>query len=286
MAIFLTTNGTSYEIENVIRTSNDVILIACPYFKISEVIFNRLLVADKKGVKISIVYGKNDLRKDIKEKLQKFENINLYYATNLHAKCYANEYSVILSSMNLYDFSEKNNWEMSVLFNKEDDSLIYHQILDEMNAIIETSEIKLGKRSQRIFPANPFEELKDYLNEKFDTDSFKLLKLDYEYSVVYVIENRELIDNVIITVNHRIAFELHLEEKIKKRIKEKLEVYDDKFYEENMHVDRVYYNFPDTIMVYKSLNLKKIWERYSFEEKYEYFYNKIKDYKARIEKNE
>ena len=43
----------------------------------------------------------------------------------LHAKCYFNEQNLVISSMNLYDFSEVNNWEMSILIDKDNDSEIY-----------------------------------------------------------------------------------------------------------------------------------------------------------------
>ena len=63
-------------------------------------------------MKISVVYGKNQLEPDTFKKLTELKNAKLYYLNNLDAKCYFNEKSMVITSLNLYDFSEQNNREM------------------------------------------------------------------------------------------------------------------------------------------------------------------------------
>src|SRR5665647_763422 len=46
---------------------------------------------------------------------QEFPNIEIRYEKRLHAKYYANENSAILTSMNLYNYSQDNNIEAGVL---------------------------------------------------------------------------------------------------------------------------------------------------------------------------
>lgn len=43
-----------------------------------------------------------------------FPNIEIKYNTRLHAKYYANESTALLSSMNLYDYSQNNNIEFGI----------------------------------------------------------------------------------------------------------------------------------------------------------------------------
>ena len=43
------------------------------------------------------------------------DHVHLYFSKNLHAKCYLNEKKMIITSMNLYEFSQVNNREMAFL---------------------------------------------------------------------------------------------------------------------------------------------------------------------------
>ena len=85
MAEFLTTQGTSYHLENIIRNANKWLVLLSPYLNITENFLVRLQDADKRKVKILIVYGKNKLKPEGKRKLQELENLSMYYCKNLHA---------------------------------------------------------------------------------------------------------------------------------------------------------------------------------------------------------
>lgn len=67
-----------------------------------------------------IVFGKNEkevsksLSKADFEYFKKFLNISIVYVPNLHAKYYGNETKGVITSINLYDFSFKNNIEFGV----------------------------------------------------------------------------------------------------------------------------------------------------------------------------
>ena len=70
---------------------------------------------------IILVFGKNenDASKSISLEdvsfLKQFPNIQIRYEKRLHAKYYANENAAILTSMNLYGYSQNNNIEAGVL---------------------------------------------------------------------------------------------------------------------------------------------------------------------------
>jgi hypothetical protein len=57
--------------------------------------------------------------------LKKLNNANIYALDNLHAKCYLNENTAIITSMNLYQHSQENNWEMGIKIEKSTDPVIY-----------------------------------------------------------------------------------------------------------------------------------------------------------------
>ena len=120
MATFLTTLDTSSQIEKVILQSQRRLTLVTPYLKLNRILLDRLREADQHGTEIRLVYGKTDLRQEELAKLRDLRRLKLYFLENLHAKCYANERHIIISSMNLYEFSEKNNREMSVLLSAED----------------------------------------------------------------------------------------------------------------------------------------------------------------------
>ncbi len=54
--------------------------------------------------------------------MQKLDFVRLSFCKNLHAKCYLNESECIISSLNLYEFSQINNNEMGILIRKYEDS--------------------------------------------------------------------------------------------------------------------------------------------------------------------
>ena len=64
MAKFLTTNGISYYIEEIIREAKSEIVLLSPYLKISTNLFDRLKDADRKSIKITLIYGKDELSYD------------------------------------------------------------------------------------------------------------------------------------------------------------------------------------------------------------------------------
>jgi hypothetical protein len=59
---------------------------------------------------------------------------------NLHAKCYINEVEAIITSMNLYEFSQMNNNEMGIHVTKVQDEELYNSIFTEVQRLLTISE--------------------------------------------------------------------------------------------------------------------------------------------------
>lgn len=152
MAEFLTTNGTSYHIENIIIGAEKKLVLVSPYLQISKTFYERLKDASKKNVEIKIIFGKDELKPNEKNSLAELKNLELLFFENLHAKCYFNEKEMVITSMNMYEFSEKNNREMGVFITKYNDKDIFDKAINETLSIIESSEvIQLAKTKRKLF---------------------------------------------------------------------------------------------------------------------------------------
>ncbi|MFA7446035.1 MAG: phospholipase D family protein [Flavobacteriaceae bacterium] len=142
MAEFLTTSGISYNIENIIVGAKKKLVLVSPYLKISKNFYERLKDVTHRDVIVKIIYGKDELKEDEKKQLLSLKNVELYFSQNLHAKCYFNETKMVITSMNMYEFSEKNNREMGVLIDRKEDEELFNKAVFETESIFRSSEKK------------------------------------------------------------------------------------------------------------------------------------------------
>ena len=140
MAKFLNTSGTTYHLEELIKKSSDRLILISPYLKLNERI--KELLEDKNRLKIDIriVYGKSDLQPEEINWLKNLTFIRTSFCKNLHAKCYMNENECIITSLNLYEFSQINNNEMGILIARDADNQLYSDAYEEAQRIIRISE--------------------------------------------------------------------------------------------------------------------------------------------------
>jgi hypothetical protein len=151
MAKFLTTRQTTSELEGIIINARNELVLISPYIKIADNLFPSLQQADRKNVSITIVYGKQELDNNVRKQLSQLEHLTLRFLEKLHAKCYYNETKMIISSLNLYDFSE-NNFEMGILLRAGDDDEAYANAKEHAESLIHTS---LDRKAENIFVREP-----------------------------------------------------------------------------------------------------------------------------------
>lgn len=140
MAKFLNTSATNYFLEELIKEAKDRLILISPFLKLNDRI--KELLSDKNRLKIDvrIVYGKSELQPAEMSWLQELTYIRTSYCKNLHAKCYLNESLCIITSLNLYEFSQVNNNEMGVLIQRSEDTDLYRDAYEEAQRIIRVSE--------------------------------------------------------------------------------------------------------------------------------------------------
>jgi phosphatidylserine/phosphatidylglycerophosphate/cardiolipin synthase-like enzyme len=140
MAKFLNTSATNYFLEELIKSAKDRLILISPFLRINQRI--RELLEDKNRLKIDVrvVYGKSELQPEEISWLRELTYVRTSFCQNLHAKCYLNEESCIITSLNLYEFSQVNNNEMGVLISRSNDPDLYRDAYEEAQRIIRTSE--------------------------------------------------------------------------------------------------------------------------------------------------
>lgn len=140
MAKFLNTSAVNYFLEELIKNAKDRLILISPFLKLNDRI--KELLADKNRLKIDvrIVYGKSELQPEEINWLKELTYIRTSFCKNLHAKCYLNEELCIVTSLNLYEFSQINNNEMGVLIRRADDMELYKDAYEEAQRIIRISD--------------------------------------------------------------------------------------------------------------------------------------------------
>ena len=140
MAKFLNTSATNYYLEELIKSSSERLILISPFLKLNDRIKELLEDKDRLKIDVRIVYGKSELQPEEVNWLKELSFVRTSFCKNLHAKCYMNEDSCIISSLNLYEFSQVNNNEMGVYISRDSDSEIYKDAYDEAQRIIRISD--------------------------------------------------------------------------------------------------------------------------------------------------
>lgn len=140
MAKFLNTSATNYFLEELIKDAKDRLILISPYLKLNDRV--RELLADKNRLKIDVrmVYGKSELQPAEISWLREQSYVRTSFCKNLHAKCYLNEELCIVTSLNLYEFSQVNNNEMGILIRRSEDAELYRDAYEEAQRIIRISD--------------------------------------------------------------------------------------------------------------------------------------------------
>lgn len=177
MAQFLNTTATSYFLEDMIKNARERLILISPFLRLNDRI--KELLEDKNRLKIDvrIVYGKNELQPSEIKWLQGLDYVRTSFCENLHAKCYLNEEICIITSLNLYEFSQVNNNEMGVLVDRVKDAQLYSDTYEEAQRIIRISdEVRLSvetlgapRKEQKTLQAQKVQKIAIQHNDHADT---------------------------------------------------------------------------------------------------------------------
>ena len=141
MVEFLTTEGVSDRLANIIGEANEFVWLVSPFINPSDRLKERIDDTQKSDVRVNLIYGKKQRQRGEEEWFTSRKWISTYYYEELHAKCYLNERNALLTSMNLVEYSEQNNREMGILIARKDEPKIYEQVLAETASIKDASRV-------------------------------------------------------------------------------------------------------------------------------------------------
>ena len=132
MAEFLNTEDVSSRLLRIINESEKEIWIISPYISVHDRIRNAIDYKIKNSsVKLHVIYRYEEKGHDVKDWLESMSQVKLSFCERLHAKCYFNEKEALLASMNLYEYSQNNNYEMGILVSREHEPHLYDNIIEE-----------------------------------------------------------------------------------------------------------------------------------------------------------
>ena len=140
MAKFLNTSATNYRLEELIKEAREYLYIISPFLRLNDRIKELLTDKDRMKIEVRIVYGKSELAPQEINWLSSLDFIRTSFCQNLHAKCYLSEREAIITSMNLYEFSQQNNNEMGVHMERGNDSYLYSDTYEEVQRLFRISE--------------------------------------------------------------------------------------------------------------------------------------------------
>jgi len=143
MANFVTTYNLFSLIQGIIQNAKQSLWLVSPFNQVSDIHLDYLKDAGQKGVKIVLTCLGKKIKKEEREKLESIDNLSLWDCSNLHAKLYFNEEVLVVTSLNLYEYSFGNrevgifvDWEDSL---NEDDMEIYSDAINEVKSILASS---------------------------------------------------------------------------------------------------------------------------------------------------
>lgn len=184
MSKYLDTQSISSELMNLIKEAREKIILVTYSLQVNPQIQERLKTKSVNGrVSIEIYYGNTTLKPTESEWLKEIEGLRIFQKKNLHAKCYLNENKAIISSMNLYDYSQNNNIEMGVLIDRNDNEKDWQNLMEDISnlrvngTIINISDLLNGQTIEK----TDIEEVREKLSyqqqlEKYVLESYRTAK--------------------------------------------------------------------------------------------------------------
>jgi phosphatidylserine/phosphatidylglycerophosphate/cardiolipin synthase-like enzyme len=146
MAKFITTSGTNFFLEELIKNAQEKLILVSPYLQPSDRTKELLADQSRPNLKITIIYGKKELAAAEQRWLREVPHVKTRYCHNLHAKCYLSEDFCIITSLNLHRFSQQNNNEMGVFIQRAQDEKLFIDASKEVDRIFQLSdETNLGR---------------------------------------------------------------------------------------------------------------------------------------------
>lgn len=178
MAKYLDTSQISSELMQLLKEAKERIILVTYSLQVNTQIQERLKTKSKIGTlaEISLIYGNTKPKKTELEWMAEIDDLKVWQKKNLHAKCYINENKAIISSMNLYDYSQTTNVEMGFLITKEEEPEAYQKMMDDID------DLKINGDRLKPWIIEDAQIEKEKTESKIEIDKRNNLKTDLSYN--------------------------------------------------------------------------------------------------------
>lgn len=157
---FITTPKINFYIESIIDKAEEFIYIVTPFIKINMRLNELLRMKREQGIPVYLI-----CRKDSMEQAEVNDLFSqVYDRKTLHAKAILSEKSCIVTSMNLYEFSQVNNDEMGFYLERTIFSDAYNSVLAEIKKILSQCPNKFRQKQNN---ENSFNTVPNRANHNF-----------------------------------------------------------------------------------------------------------------------
>jgi len=140
MVEFLNKDKAYAEIVQIVINAGSKLVLISPYIKLPADFLERLKYRDKQGFQTVVVCREKDLNDETKSNLKQLKYLDLRFDDVLHAKCFHNEKSMVITSLNLHEHSQQNNREMGILLSSEADLKVFKEALNEAEFIVDRAK--------------------------------------------------------------------------------------------------------------------------------------------------
>lgn len=122
--------SVSTTVEQLVEGAQKQLVLVTPYFKPWDRIGRAIKAAKTRGVVVLLLLRGGEDRAKQEAHARDFLTIGVHvgFLSRLHAKIYMTESEVIVTSMNLYDDSALNSWEVAIRFRADVDEAAYKEV--------------------------------------------------------------------------------------------------------------------------------------------------------------
>ena len=153
---FLSDQNLNTRINEIIKEADKFLMLVTPFIRLSPPLRKELKLLQGTNVELYVIFGKNEgnISKSLPfedlEVFKDFKNVRIAYTDTLHAKFYANQDYMILTSMNLLEYSQVMNSECGIRikptsYMTDSDNTIWNDTLKYFKDLYDVSKVVYKK---------------------------------------------------------------------------------------------------------------------------------------------
>lgn len=177
MVQFLNTQASYSEIENIVNRAESKLVIMAPYIQISRTLLQKIFHASEhRNIDVSLVCRTQDIKPEEMTAINKINRLEVFDLPNLHANCIYNEKTLVMTSLNLFDYSQINNRDIGALLTMDKDPAAFVSAVRETEYMMQLATLVkanmiLARVRREPVTAGPvgFFDIKGGLKQSFPT---------------------------------------------------------------------------------------------------------------------